>query len=76
MVRDCTGRTVTKTAETEAAYVRRFLALQQAACLDSFGTGMEQVIDWFTSQHARWAESTVRQYRAAAICLHAVVMSA
>lgn len=70
MARDCTCRNVTRTAETEADYARRFLALQQAAWRDGYDVGIGQVIAWFGLQHSRWAESTVRQYRAA---IHYVV---
>jgi integrase len=64
MIRDCTGRVVNRTEKTEADYGRRFLALQQAARRDGYDLGIEQVIAWFAPQHGRWAESTVRQYRA------------
>jgi integrase len=65
MVKDCTGRVVTRAAETEADYARRFLALQQAARRDGFYFGIEQVITWFGTRHDCWAENTIRQYRAA-----------
>ncbi len=65
MVQDCTGRAVTRTKDTEADYAYRFLALQRAARGDGFCVDMEQVIAWFGLQHSCWAESTVRQYRAA-----------
>lgn len=65
MARDCTGRVVTRTKQTEGDYARRFLALQQAAMRCGYGIGIEQQIAWFGQQHGCWAESTVRQYRAA-----------
>lgn len=63
---DCTGKVVTKTPETIAAYDDRFHLLQVMADREALaGSDILDVIDWFCNQHHRWAASTVRQYRAA-----------
>lgn len=67
MPQDCTGRIVTRTTTTEAEYTRRFLALQKAARGEGYGIDIQQVSAWFSQQHYCWAESTVRQYRAAIV---------
>lgn len=63
---DCTGRIVNRTIETEADYAKRAMQLfQQAKREDASVNDLADVVGWFCRQHARWAPSTVRQYRAA-----------
>lgn len=63
---DCTGRVVDRTRKTEADYAKRAKQLfQQAKRDDASINDLAGVVDWFCRQHARWAPSTVRQYRAA-----------
>lgn len=64
MPKDCTGRSASRTSATEAAYAKRFLALAKLATLEYGESRIENVVVWFTRQHKRWKESTVRQYRA------------
>ena len=68
MMIDCTGRTVTRTDETLAAYQARagkllLMARREDAAIDGLGG----LAVWFTAQHDRWAPATVRQYRAALV---------
>lgn len=65
---DCTGRSVTRTDETIAAYQARadkllLMAKRETPAIDDLGG----LIAWFAAQHDRWAPSTVRQYRAALV---------
>lgn len=63
---DCTGRIVDRTIKTEADYAKRAMQLfQQAKREDASVNNLADVVGWFCRQHARWAPSTVRQYRAA-----------
>jgi hypothetical protein len=60
---DGTGRPVTRTRGTTAAYRARYPRLYRAA-----GGGPQDhaaVISWFVCQHERWAPATISQYRAA-----------
>lgn len=66
MLADCTSRFVSKTAETEVSYQERarnllLMAKRENAAVD----GVTGLIDWFGTQHNRWAPATIRQYRAA-----------
>lgn len=66
MMTDCTGRIVTKTPRTEAAYqTRAHNLLMMAKREDAAVEDLADLIDWFGARHSRWAPSTVRQYRAA-----------
>jgi integrase len=63
---DCTGRNANRSDRTVAAYRRRFEGLRLAAEREHRAGGdLLDVIDWFCEQDGRWAESTIRQYRAA-----------
>lgn len=63
---DCTGRIVDRTSKTEADYAKRVKQLFEQAKRDDVSVNdLVDVIGWFCRQHARWAPSTIRQYRAA-----------
>ncbi len=65
MAIDCTNRQVTRTMGTTIAYHEsldqlRWMAERETCAVN----GLSDIIGWFVAQHARWSESTVRQYRA------------
>ena len=65
MARDCTGKPVTRAAKTEAEYRARYHYLRMTAETEALaGTDIVEVVDWFARQDDRWAEATVRKYRA------------
>lgn len=66
---DCTGRTVTRTEATISCYKQRYHNLCLMAEREAGAGGeIEEVFAWFCRQDYRWAESTIRQYRATLLC--------
>lgn len=66
MMIDCTGRVVTRVAETEAAYQTRFQALMRMAKRENAAADcLVGFVEWFVIQNECWAPATVRHYRAA-----------
>jgi hypothetical protein len=64
---DATGRQVTKTPDTVAAYRARYPQLVRAAGVDPQNHTYSDVVDWFVSQNNVWAVATISQYRGAII---------
>lgn len=63
--RDCTGRLPSRSAQTTAAYEGRYHQLYGQAVRERIGASdVAGVVEWFCDQHGRWAQSTIRQYRA------------
>jgi hypothetical protein len=62
---DATGRPVTRTPQTIAAYRKRYLSLCRLA--GRHPKDLAAVVGWFGGEHERWVPSTVKQYRAALI---------
>lgn len=62
---DCTGREVTRTADTETQYANKVRQLVAQAVRAGRRNTLEDCIDWFTGYHEQWAASTIRFYRAA-----------
>jgi hypothetical protein len=60
---DATGRQVTRTAETEASYRRRYHQLAKRARIDP--GNLKAMVKWFLAQDNQWVRSTISQYCAA-----------
>jgi integrase len=63
---DATRREVSRTKATTSAYRARYARLLRSAGVESPDyDGLVRVVDWFATQHGRWAPATISQYRAA-----------